>query len=295
VSLLTAAATVWLVVPARCAPHPPSSVRARPSVWLALIIFAANVSAEDWPMFGRDKTRNSVSPEKNPPIEWDVKTGKNIKWKAKIGSYTFATPVVANGLVWIGTNNDNPREPNHSNLVEPGGVLMCLRASDGKFLYQHASPQRKGPTFRWAYNGITSSPLVEGDRFWCTTTLAETICMDISPLRQEEGNPTEIWKLDMIKDLGGFPHAGVMGGGEMCSIGASYGDLIYVITSHGKTNYFDSEQNVSDPKAPALVCLNKNTGKVIWEDHSPGTNILLGEWASPLVMDIAGRGQVIAP
>jgi hypothetical protein len=27
--------------------------------------------AEDWRMFGRDNTRNGVSPEKNPPLSWE--------------------------------------------------------------------------------------------------------------------------------------------------------------------------------------------------------------------------------
>ena len=29
-------------------------------------------SADDWPMFGREKTRNAVSPETNPPMHWNV-------------------------------------------------------------------------------------------------------------------------------------------------------------------------------------------------------------------------------
>src|SRR5262245_60816273 len=110
----------------------------------ALCVFAVAAHADDWPMFGRDKTRNAVSPEKNPPTEWDIKTGKNIKWKAKLGSMTFGTPVVANGLVWIGTNNENRRDPSVTNSA---GVLMCFRESDGKFLYQHISPARQGPTY----------------------------------------------------------------------------------------------------------------------------------------------------
>src|SRR5437867_1284121 len=85
------------------------SVRPTFLISFALVVSAVTASAEDWPMFGRDKTRNAVSPEKNPPIDWDVKTGQNIKWKAKLGSMTFSAPVVANGLVWIGTNNENRR------------------------------------------------------------------------------------------------------------------------------------------------------------------------------------------
>src|SRR5262245_34689086 len=111
---------------------------------IVLVVFSVTASAADWPMLGRDQTRNAVSPEKNPPIEWDIKTGKNIKWKAKLGSMTFATPVVAKGFVWIGTNNENPRDPNRTGLA---GVLMCFRESDGKFLYQHISPARQGPTY----------------------------------------------------------------------------------------------------------------------------------------------------
>ena len=43
--------------------------------------------ADDWPMLGRDSTRNSVSPEKNPPLDWDVKTGRNIKWRSFRGPF----------------------------------------------------------------------------------------------------------------------------------------------------------------------------------------------------------------
>ena len=65
-----------------------------------------NTEATDWPMLGRDETRNSVSPEMDPPIEWDIgnfdpKTGrwtpgptKNTKWVAKLGSITCGDPVV---------------------------------------------------------------------------------------------------------------------------------------------------------------------------------------------------------
>ncbi len=240
-------------------------------------------------MLGRDQTRNPVSPEKDAPIHWDAKTGESIKWKAKIGSMTFAAPVVANGLVWIGTNNENPRDPSQPNAA---GVLMCFRERDGQFLYQHVSAAREGPAFNQAHTGISCSPLVEGDRLWFVTTRAEVICLDIAPLRRGEGVPKELWKLDMIDELGVVPRRAVMGGGGLCSIGASYRDLIYVVTGNGTDG---TGANVPAPLAPALLCLNKNTGQVIWEDNSPGARILFGEWGSPLVMEVGGKGQVIVP
>jgi outer membrane protein assembly factor BamB len=245
-----------------------------------LLASAAATIAADWPMFGRDRTRNPVSPERNAPISWDIQTGRNIHWKARIGRYdNFATPVVANGLVWIGTNNENPRDPA---VKGSAGVLMCFRESTGEFLYQHASPARQGPTFHQARTGISCSPLIEGDRLWFVTTSAEVICLDIGPLHRGEGLPTELWKVDMMDDLGVYPRHAVMGGGNLCSISASYRDLIYVNTGNG-TDW--NGVDVPSPLAPALLCLNRNTGKVVWEDSSPGGRILFAEWGNPVVID----------
>src|SRR5437764_13155769 len=84
-----------------------------------LVLSAGKARADDWPMFGRDRTRNAVSPEKNAPTEGHVKRrpclvvgnkavevgeSRNIKWSARLGSTTVGCPVVAKGLVWIGTN-----------------------------------------------------------------------------------------------------------------------------------------------------------------------------------------------
>src|SRR3979490_2803707 len=91
--------------------NPQSFQRGARCALLAVVLLAAVLlRAEDWPMLGRDKTRNPVSPEKNAPTEWDIKTGKNIKWKAQLGSITVSEPILAGGLIWIGTNNDSPRD-----------------------------------------------------------------------------------------------------------------------------------------------------------------------------------------
>ena len=41
--------------------------------------------------------------------------------------------------------------------------------------------------------------------------------------------------------------------------------------------------------------MDKRTGQVLWTDNSPGANVLHGQFASPLVAEIAGRAQVIVP
>src|SRR4051812_48181322 len=65
-----------------------------------------------WPLFGGSVGRNLVNTvEKNMPDDWDVKTGKNIKWSAEMGTKAYGGPVISGGKIFIGTNNDNPRDP----------------------------------------------------------------------------------------------------------------------------------------------------------------------------------------
>ena len=104
----------------------------------ALAMSGSSLSAGDpgsgsWPMWGGSPDRNMVSNAKGMPTEWDVKTGKNIKWSAELGSQSYGNLVVAGGMVFIGTNNEKVRDPK-----QPGdrGVLMAFREADGEFLWQ---------------------------------------------------------------------------------------------------------------------------------------------------------------
>jgi outer membrane protein assembly factor BamB/precorrin-6B methylase 2 len=49
------------------------------------------------------------------------------------------------------------------------------------------------------------------------------------------------------------------------------------------------------PDAPSLICFNKADGAAVWQDRSPGENILDGQWASPLVIESGGHAQVVTP
>src|SRR5688572_26418367 len=58
----------------------------------------AAVAAADWPMWGGTPSRNMVSDEKGMPTAWDIKTGKNVKWVAELGSQSYGNPTVAEGV-----------------------------------------------------------------------------------------------------------------------------------------------------------------------------------------------------
>src|SRR5712692_129191 len=126
------------------------------------LVSASDTGSGDWPMSGGTPDRNMVSGMKGMPTSWDVKTGKNVKWVSQLGSQSYGNPVVAGGQVYVGTNNELVRDPK-----EPGdrGVLMAFRESDGQFLWQQANPKlASGRANDWPFQGICSSPLVEGDK-----------------------------------------------------------------------------------------------------------------------------------
>ncbi len=128
----------------------------------ALHLVASDPGTSDWPMWGGTPDRNMVSNMKGLPTEWDVKTKKNVKWMAELGSQSYGNAVVSGGMVFVGTNNELLRDPK-----QPGdrGVLMAFRESSGEFLWQHTHPKlESGRANDWPFQGVASSPLVIGDR-----------------------------------------------------------------------------------------------------------------------------------
>ena len=89
--------------------------------------------AADQPQWGRAWSRNLVSDERGLPDSFDPQTGRNILWSAELGTETHATPIVAGGRVYIGTNNEHPRDPTQEG---DRGVLMCFDERTGHFLWQ---------------------------------------------------------------------------------------------------------------------------------------------------------------
>ncbi|HUE69712.1 MAG TPA: PQQ-binding-like beta-propeller repeat protein [Pirellulaceae bacterium] len=277
----------------------------RVSILVAVAALSAisSAQAEDWNALGRDHTRNSVSPEKDPPQHWQVKGGevrrgedgeakgtaedRLVRWQADFPSRSYATPVVSQGLVWIGAAYYSDRQP-----ANPGGSLCCFRESDGALIYERRTLTLESRTHDAGWLGLGGSPLVEGDRLWYVTNRWEIVCLDIGPLLAGKGMPREVWVVDLVKEFGVFPRVTIMGPPRQCSIGPSLGDRIFITTANGIDETYTK---VPAPTAPALVCLDKNTGRTLWTDASPGGNVHFSEVSSPLAAEIGGRQQVIVP
>lgn len=261
------------------------------------LIKQLKVGQHDWPQWGGSSLRNNTPDAKTIPTEWDVESGKNIRWSMALGSETYGNPVVANGQVYVGTNNGAAYLKRYPTTVDLG-VLLCFSEKDGKFLWQHSS--EKLPTGRvhdWPDQGICSAPLVDGDRLWYVTSRGEVVCLDTAgfhdgendgPFNKEPNDNKDegdvVWKLDMMKSLGVSQH-------NMCSCSVTCaGNLLFVNTSNGVD---EGHVNLPAHTAPSFMAVNRETGAVIWTDNSPGANVLHGQWSSPSYAVLGGVPQVL--
>ncbi|MEO1618069.1 MAG: PQQ-binding-like beta-propeller repeat protein [Planctomycetota bacterium] len=345
----------------------------------------------DWPQWGGTRIKNNTPNVTGLPETWDIgkfdrRTGEwdksrseNVVWFANLGSQTYGNPVVADGRVFVGTNNGAGHLKRYPAQVDLG-CLLAFNEEDGEFLWQHSSEKLiTGRVHDWPLQGICCSPLVEGERLWFVTSRGEVRCVDTAgfyddeddgPVKEEvarvvdlilasdpgkaaleglgnneiseslaaalakAGEPIEgdvkveasgsawiatgnfggvdrsfeikkagpklsvfkrlgvddkrdadtIWIYNMMNELGISQH-------NMCSCSVtSYGDYLFVNTSNGLD---ESHINLPAPDAPTFICMNKNTGEVLWTDASPGSNILHGQWSSPAVGVLGGVPQVL--
>ena len=255
-----------------------------------------NVKAEDCPQFGVSPLRNNISAAPNIPTRWNVDSGFNVKWSAALGSHTYGTPVVANGKVFIGTDNGNGYAEHFPRDVKLA-VLACFDEATGKFLWQHSNAIPADVRDRyWQLSGICSAPYVEGNRLWYVTNRDEVVCLDTEgfldgkndgPATDEPNQNSDdadvVWRFDLIAELG------LVSGRRSCCSVTACGDILLVCTSNG----FISGRGGADAKSPSFLAMDKNSGKVLWTDHSPGENILNGQWSSPAVGVLGGVEQAI--
>jgi outer membrane protein assembly factor BamB len=262
--------------------------------------------AADQPQWGQQFTRNMISDERALPDSFEPgyrsafkgtstpSLTSNLKWVAQLGSQTYGTPIVAEGRVLVGTNNDVPRD---KRLRHDAGVLMCFNEISGDFLWQLVVPKlteiRYGDFYRI---GLTASPVVEGGFVYVVSNRAEVLCLDLDGMADGNGGPVLdeaarsvrpgdepvdqgekgadiVWAYDMVASLGVQPH-----NAANCSI-LSVGDHLYICTSNGVNS---THSYVANPTAPTLIVLDKKTGALVAKDNfGIGEDVIHGQWSNP--------------
>ncbi|HYF34261.1 MAG TPA: PQQ-binding-like beta-propeller repeat protein [Prosthecobacter sp.] len=318
----------------------------KPLYLITTLSLAATVAtAADWPEWGGGKTRNMVANEKGMPTEFDpgkklgpkaapkeagrlrpdaqkankaagaedidMSTTKNCAWVAKLGSQTYGTPVIADGRIYVGTNNESPRNPKH---IGDRGIVMCFDEKTGDFKWQLVSPKMgTGKVNDWEYLGICAAPTIVGNRAYVPSNRCQIVCLDVEGLSNgnegmdakgeadfmaaldKDGKPVPvepgdtdadiIWVYDMYKELGVFQHNATAG---------------YPLIVDGKLfastcNGVDwTHTNIPAPQSPSFIMLDAKEGTLLGEmDHVASERVLHCSWSSPTYTEVNGKPMVI--
>jgi outer membrane protein assembly factor BamB len=275
---------------------------------------AERVITGDWPCWGGDVARNMVNATTGFSDVFTPKTTVedprrlsrvpetpiddfNILWQVPLGSQTYGNPVVSGGKVFVGTNNGGQYRPQHQG---DRGVLLCFDEKTGEFLWQLTREKLpQGRVNDWPEQGICSAPYVEGNRLWLVTNRCELMCLDTEGFRDgkndgpytdevdtDEQDADIIWILDMMEELGVFPH------NLATSSPLVHGDLVLLLTSNGVD---EAHLELPSPRSPSFLAVNKHTGEIVWEDNTPLDRVLHGQWSSPALGIVDGQAQVYMP
>ena len=278
--------------------------------------------AADWPQWGGTEARNMISPEKNLPATFvpirsttdpaiQPGTPTNVRWVASLGGASYGNPTVAGGRVFIGTDDKNVDEDPRFTRTQ-GGLLKCFDEKTGKLLWQLVVPKRTGYPKDMLYGqqhlGVCSSPLVDGDRVYVVTCACEVLCLDVhgqangndgqykdeasyevsagaSPVKLGASDADIIWRYDLMKDLGVWPHDV-----PSCSI-LVHGDVLYLSTCNGVDK---PHAKVMAPNVPAFIAMDKRTGRLLgYEAEGISSRLWHCQWCSPSCAKVGDKTLIL--
>ncbi len=243
---------------------------------------------ENWPQW-RGPLATGVAPLAKPPLEWDENT--NVRWKVEIPGDSTATPIIWGDKIFLTTAIETDREGKPEPLAgeEPkdekgdsksksrglrfGGygikdpthyyqfIVLCLDRKTGKTLWQDVASEavpHEGHHPDGSY--ASASPSTDGKQLYVSFGSRGVYCYDLAGQQR--------WS----RDLGRMQIFNTFGEGSSPVV---RGDSVIVNWDHQGESF--------------VMCLAAATGETRWKvERDENTT-----WATPLIVDVGGRTQVI--
>ncbi|MBM3787506.1 MAG: serine/threonine protein kinase [Acidobacteria bacterium] len=223
-----------------------------------VFLLAAAAFTADWPSW-RGPANNGVSSER-APAGW---TKEQVRWRTPLPEANNSTPIVWGGRVFLAQARKQSGER----------LLLCLDAASGKQLWQ-AGFTFKGDEPTHATNPYASaSPVTDGKVVVAWFGSSGLAAFDFAGKR--------LWH----NDLGLQRHTWGYGSSPVL-----HGDRVYLNFGPGDRSF--------------LAAFDKKTGKQLWRYEIPKgagkvfanwkPEDMYGSWASPAVITVDGKEQLIA-
>jgi outer membrane protein assembly factor BamB len=230
---------------------------------------ADSLSERFWPQWrGPDAT--GVAPYADPPIEWSET--KNVRWKLEIPGRGSASPVIWGDRVFIlsaepvGITRAAAHGPRGG--IQPRDVhrfiVLAIDRRSGRIAWQRTARETQPHEASHQDNGTyaSSSAITDGEHVFAWFESQGMFAYDMDG------------KLLWERDLGRKSMRNQFGEG---STPVLYGNYVVIVWDH-----------IAGPSF--IVALDKRTGKEVWRVQRQE----IDTWATPLVVEVNGRAQVIA-
>jgi outer membrane protein assembly factor BamB len=226
-------------------------------IWsVNLALSGQQAASRYWPQW-RGPEATGVSRAAEPPVEWAE--GRNIRWKIPLPGRGASTPIVWGDRVYVST------------AVPIGGtdhraqhrfVVMAVNRKDGKVAWEQTAKQEAPHEGTHQDYGTmaSSSAVTDGEHVIASFESRGIFAYDM------QGKPA--WQ----KDLGDKQMRNEFGEGTSPAL---YKDKLFVVWDHQGESF--------------IVALNKRTGAELWRSKRDE----IDSWATPLVVEVGGKAQVI--
>jgi outer membrane protein assembly factor BamB len=212
-----------------------------------------------------------VAPYADPPVTWSET--ENIRWKTEIPGRGTGSPIVWGDRVFlltavpIGVSPAQSHEPRGGvrPLVPHRFLVLAIDRRDGHVIWERTAREETPHEASHTDNGTwaSSSAATDGEHVFAYFESRGLYAYDM--------DGALLWQ----KDLGDKLMRNQFGEG---STPALYGDRLVIVWDHIGGQSF-------------VVVLDKHTGEEVWRADRDE----IDTWATPLVVEHAGRAQVVVP
>jgi outer membrane protein assembly factor BamB len=215
-------------------------------------------AGENWPNF-HGPTNDNHSNATDLPLTWSET--ENVVWKTPIHDSGWSSPVIWGNQIWLTTATDDGKQ----------SYALCLDRQTGRIVHDLKLFDNAEPEDTRKYNSFAScTPVIEAGRVYVHFGSYGTACLDTNTAQV-------LWTR---RDL---PCRHFRGPGSSPIL---FENLLIV--------HFDGYDR------QYVVALDKQTGKTVWNknrevDYGTDNGDVFKAFSTPLVIDVAGRLQLISP
>jgi outer membrane protein assembly factor BamB len=231
----------------------------------ALLLSLTTTLAQDWTEFrGSDKQGHSTAT--GLPVEWNPNLNRNIVWKSSLPGVGWSSPVVVGARIYL--TSAVPVGGDEKPVIDRSLRALCVSATDGKTLWdKEVFPQSaaSAPNIHRKNSHASPTPVYENGRLYVHFGHQGSACLNAA-------DGSTVWSTRE------FAYKPVHGNGGSPVL---EGDLFIY--------------NADADSDPAVIALDKNTGKLRWKFNRVSDARKKFSFCTPLVIDVNGRRQLITP